>query len=360
MNAPHGPPEHAPAVGPAAAPHSAPRRGPLRPLSVAPMMDRTDRHFRFLLRQLTRRTLLYSEMVTAGAVLHGDRTRLLGFDPEEHPLALQLGGDDPRALAAAARIGEQLGYDEINLNAGCPSDRVQQGRFGACLMQEPQRVAECVAAMRAAVALPVTVKHRIGIDDLDRYEDMLTFVDAVAAAGCDRFIVHARKAWLSGLSPKENRDIPPLRHDEVHRLKRERPYLAVETNGGILSLDEARAHLAHVDGAMIGRAACDDPWLLAGADAAIFGATAPGPTRREAIERVLPYIARRREEGVALPHLVHGLLGLMHGRPGARAWRRVLTERAIREGAGVEVLAAASAAVPDEVLDERPAALPPA
>ncbi len=324
------------------------------------MMARTDRHFRFLLRQLTRRTLLYSEMVTTGAVLHGDRVRLLGFDPEERPLALQLGGDDPRALAAAARIGEELGYDEINLNAGCPSDRVQQGRFGACLMKEPVRVAECVAAMRAAVALPVTVKHRIGVDDLDRYEDMLAFVDTVAAAGCDRFIVHARKAWLSGLSPKENRDVPPLRHDEVHRLKRERRHLAIETNGGIASLGEAHAHLAQVDGAMIGRAACEDPWLLAEADATIFGDTAPGPTRREAIERVLPYVARRREEGVFLSHLVHGLLGLMHGRPGARAWRRILTERSVREGAGVEVLVDAAAAVPDEVLDERPDALPPA
>ncbi|MBP1611955.1 MAG: TIM-barrel protein, yjbN family [Acidobacteria bacterium] len=360
MNASQGPPEHAPAAEPVAAPHAAPRRGPLRPLSVAPMMDRTDRHFRFFLRQLTRRTLLYSEMVTTGAVLHGDRAHLLGFDPEERPLALQLGGDDPRALAAAARIGEELGYDEINLNAGCPSDRVQQGRFGACLMKEPERVAECVAAMRAAVALPVTVKHRIGVDDLDRYEDMLAFVDRVAAAGCDRFIVHARKAWLSGLSPKENRDVPPLRHDEVYLLKRERPHLAVESNGGIHSLDGARAHLAHVDGAMIGRAACDDPWLLADADAAIFGDEAPGPTRREAIECFLPYVARRRAEGVYLSHLVHGLLGLMHGRPGARAWRRILTERAVREGAGIEVLAEAAAAVPDEVLDERPAALPPA
>jgi tRNA-dihydrouridine synthase A len=323
------------------------------------MMDRTDRHFRFLLRQLTRGTLLYSEMVTTGAVLHGERVRLLGFDPEERPLALQLGGDDPRALAAATRIGEELGYDEINLNAGCPSDRVQQGRFGACLMKEPVRVAECVAAMRAAVALPVTVKHRIGVDDLDRYDDMQAFVDTVATAGCDRFIIHARKAWLSGLSPKENRDVPPLRHAEVFRLKRERPYLAIETNGGIASLGEVRAHLSQVDGAMIGRAAFDAPWLLAGADAAIFGGTAPGPTRREAIERMLPYVARRREEGVFLSQLVHGLLGLMHGRPGARAWRRILTERSVVEGAGVEVLVDAAAAVPEEVLDERPAALPP-
>jgi len=227
-------------------------------------------------------------------------------------------------------------------------------------MTEPERVADGVAAMRAAVARPVTVKHRIGVDDLDRYEDMLAFVDRVAASGCDRFIVHARKAWLTGLSPKENRDIPPLRHDEVYRLKRERPHLAVETNGGILSLDGARAHLAHLDGAMIGRAACDDPWLLAGADEAVFGDTVPGPTRREAIERFLPYVARRRAEGVYLSSMVRGLLGLMHGRPGARAWRRILTERSVREGAGVEVIAGAAAAIPDEVLDERPAALPPA
>jgi tRNA-dihydrouridine synthase A len=330
------------------------RRGPLRPLSVAPMMDRTDRPFRFLLRLLTRRTLLYSEMVTTGAVLHGDRGRLLGFDPEERPLALQLGGDDPRALAAAARIGEELGYDEVNLNVGCPSDRVQLGRFGACLMKEPRRVADCVAAMRAAVALPVTVKHRIGVDGEDRFEDMLAFVDTVAAAGCDRFIVHARKAWLSGLSPRENREIPPLRHEEVHRLKRERSRLAIETNGGIVTLDEARRHLAGLDGVMIGRAACDDPWLLAGADTVIFGEPGPGPTRREVIERFLPYVARRRAEGVFLSHLVRGLLGLPHGRPGARAWRRILTERSVVEGAGVEVLVAAAAALPADVLDEKP------
>ncbi len=330
------------------------RRGDPIPLSIAPMMGRTDRHFRFFLRQLTERTLLYSEMLTTGAVLHGERERLLGFDPREKPLALQLGGDDPAALAAAARIGADFGYDEINLNAGCPSDRVQLGRFGACLMRDPHRVAECVAAMRAAVPLPVTVKHRIGVDDLDRYEDMEAFVTRVAEGGCDRFIVHARKAWLSGLSPKENRSIPPLRHAEVWRLKREHPDLVVEANGGIASIAEVREHLRHVDAAMVGRAACDDPWLLAGADDALFRAGGTGPTRREVLERMIPYVERRRSEGIYLSHLVRGLLGLMRGKPGARAWRRILTEGAVREGAGIEVLRAAAAAVPGDVLDERP------
>lgn len=329
-------------------------RGVLRPLSVAPMMDRTDRHFRYFLRQITRRTLLYSEMLTTGAVLHADRGRLLGFDPREKPLTLQLGGDDPRALTAAARIGADFGYDEINLNAGCPSDRVRQGRFGACLMREPDRVAECIAAMRAAVPLPVTVKHRIGVDELDRYEDLEAFVRRVAQARCDRFIVHARKAWLTGLSPRENRSVPPLRHADVWRLKREHPALVVEVNGGIASLGDAEEQLRHVDAVMIGRAACDEPWLLAGADAALFRDSEPGPTRREVIERMIPYVSARCAEGVALVHLVRGMLGLMRGRPGARAWRQILTERATRPGSGAEVLREAAAAVPPEILDEAP------
>ena len=230
------------------------------------MMDRTDRHFRFFLRRITRHTLLYTEMVTTGAVIHGDRERLLGFDLREKPVALQLGGDDPRALAECARIGEGFGYDEINLNVGCPSDRVQKGRIGACLMAEPERVADGVEAMRAAVSIPVTVKHRIGIDHLDRYEDMARFVTTVAAAGSDRFTVHARIAWLQGLSPKENRDIPPLRYDDVYRLKREHPDLSIEINGGVRSLDGVEEHLREVDAVMIGRAACDDPYLFAEAD----------------------------------------------------------------------------------------------
>lgn len=333
------------------------RRGLLRPLSVAPMMDRTDRHFRAFLRCLTRRTLFYTEMITTGAVVHGDRDYLLGHDEVERPLALQLGGDDPDALARAAALAAEWGYDEVNLNVGCPSDRVQKGRFGACLMAEPERVAAGVAAMRAAVDLPVTVKHRIGIDEADRYEDMLRFVTVVAAAGCDRFSVHARKAWLSGLSPKENRTVPPLRHELVHRLKRELPHLAVEINGGILDLASARRHLeAGVDAVMIGRSAYDDPYLLAAADRDLFGDAAPPPSRREVIERLLPYLEAQRARGVPLKRLSRHVLGLFAGRPGARAWKRHLAENAHRDGAGPEVLLAAMARVPDEVLDERPGA----
>jgi tRNA-dihydrouridine synthase A len=340
------------------------RRGPLRPLSVAPMMDRSDRHFRFFIRRITRRALLYTEMITTGAVLHGDRERLLGFDPGERPLALQLGGDDPRDLAACARIAADWGYDEVDLNVGCPSERVQQGSFGVCLMAHPERVGEAVAAMRAAVPLPVTVKHRIGFDDRDRYEDLAGFVRTVAAAGCDRFIVHARKAWLSGLSPKENRDVPPLRYADVHRLKRELPHLAIEINGGIATLGEVRAQLARVDGVMVGRAAVDDPWMLAAADREVYGDDAPAPSRREVVEAMLAYIADRRGGGDPLHRVSRHLLGLFAGQPGARAWRRTLSECAHRSGAdadaGAEVVRAALAAVPAAVLDARAEAAEPA
>ena len=319
------------------------------------MMARTDRHCRFFLRQLSRRTLLYSEMITTGAVLHGDRDHLLGFDPAERPLALQLGGDDPRELARAARIAADFGYDEVNLNVGCPSERVQQGSFGVCLMARPERVAEAVAAMRSAVALPVTVKHRIGFDQLDRYEDMLRFVDLVAAAGADRFSVHARKAWLQGLDPKANRNVPPLRYEEVHRLKRERPELAVEINGGILDLAAAREHLARVDAVMIGRAAYDDPYLFAAADREIFGdENAPVPSRHEVVEALVPYAARWVAGGGRLQAITRHVLGLFAGRPGARAWRRHLSENAHRDGAGAEILLAALARVPAAVAAERP------
>lgn len=318
------------------------------------MMDRTDRHFRYFLRRLSRHTLNYTEMVTAGAVLHGDRDRLLAFDPSEAPIALQLGGDDREKLAECARIAEARGFDEVNLNVGCPSDRVQKGRFGACLMAEPARVAAAVAAMRAATDRPVTVKHRIGIDDLDRYEDMLAFVDRVAEAGCDRFTVHARIAWLKGLSPKENRDVPPLRYDDVYRLKRERPDLVVEINGGIVSLDEAEAHLNHVDAVMIGRAAWDDPYLFADADRRVFGASTPGPTRRHVVEAMLPYAAAQVASGTSLAHVTKPMLGLFTGCPGARAWRRTISERAHQTGAGAEVLCDAMARVPDAVLDATP------
>jgi len=342
------------AIDPAASRDPAPARGVLRPLSVAPMMDRTDRHFRVFLRGLTRRTLLYTEMITTGAVLRGDREHLLGHDEVERPLALQLGGDDPGELARAVAIAEAWGYDEVNLNVGCPSDRVQKGRFGACLMAEPERVAAAVAAMREAAALPVTVKHRIGIDEADGYDDLFRFVTTVAAAGCDRFSVHARKAWLSGLSPKENRTVPPLRHAEVHRLKRELPHLAVEINGGILDLAAAREHLAAgVDAVMIGRAAYDDPYLLAAADRDLFGEAAEPPSRRQALERLLPYVEAQLARGVPLKRLARHVLGLFAGRPGARAWKRHLAEHAHRPGAGPEVLLAALRKVPDEVLDER-------
>ena len=365
-----------------------------RRLAVAPMLDWTDRHFRWFVRRITRHTLLYTEMVTTGALLHGgDRERFLGFDDDEHPVALQLGGADPHELAICARLGAERGYDEINLNVGCPSDRVQHGRFGACLMAEPALVADCVKAMRDAIDVPVTVKHRIGIDERDSYEALCAFVDTVAAAGCDAFVVHARKAWLSGLSPRENRSVPPLRYDVVHRLKRDFPGLTIVLNGGIESLDAAQAQLAYVDGAMIGRAAYHDPWVLAEADEQIFGAAVgaretaePTPSaqapetgrpatlvtrrdvgetwglerpprshraatgvsseegagamaspppeahqvarrlgRREVAEAMLPYIAAQAAAGVPVSQITRHLLGLFHGLPGARAWRRALS-----------------------------------
>lgn len=328
-------------------------RGSTLVLSIAPMMDRTDRHFRYFLRRITRRALLYTEMVTTGALLHGDDPeRFLAFHPDERPLALQLGGDDPAELAACARLAEKWGYDEVNLNVGCPSERVQRGSFGVCLMAEPERVADAVAAMREAVALPVTVKHRIGFDDRDRYDDMLRFVDVVAAAGCDRFTVHARKAWLRGLSPKENRDVPPLRYEEVYRLKAERPELPVEINGGIAGLAEVRRHLARVDAVMVGRSAYDDPFSLAAADRELFGAPEEPITRGRVVEAVLPYADELVASGQPVSRLTRHLLGLFAGRRGARAWRRHLTEGARAAGAGSEVLVEAAAHVSAEVLDE--------
>ncbi len=334
-------------------PLTEPRRGRRWPLSVAPMMDRTDRHYRFFMRQITRRTLLYSEMVTTPAILRGDRDRVLAFDEREKPLALQLGGDDPGELAECAAIAEELGYDEINLNVGCPSDRVQKGRFGACLMAEPQRVAGAVAAMRRAVALPVTVKHRIGIDDLDRYRDLRAFVEAVAAAGCDRFSVHARKAWLSRLSPKENREVPPLRYEDVYRLKRELPGLVIEINGGITSLEETERHLLEVDGVMIGRAAYDRPFLFAEADRRFYGASDPPPTRRQVAGAMVTYLEHWQRRGLAASRVTRHLLQLFAGQPGARAWRRYLSENGPR-AAGSEVLRQALERVPGEVLDQIP------
>ena len=303
------------------------------------MMDWTDRHCRAFHRLLSGRARLYTEMLTSGAVIHGDRSRLLGFDPAEHPVALQLGGSDPGELALAARIGEDLGYDEINLNVGCPSDRVQNGRFGACLMREPELVADCMAAIGAAVRIPATVKCRIGVDDQDPEASLSGLVDLCVGAGVNTFAVHARKAWLAGLSPKENRDIPPLDYPLVYRLKRARPELTIVINGGIGSLDEAQAHLAQgVDGVMLGRAAYHDPAILGQADRRLFADTARDVTPEAAVRAFLPYVERKLCEGVRLAAMTRHLLGLFHGRPGARTWRRVLTVEAIRPGAGVEVI----------------------
>src|SRR5690606_20254318 len=313
--------------------------------SVAPMMDWTDRHCRFFHRLLTRHALLYTEMITADAVICGDRERLLGFSTEEHPVALQLGGSNPERLATAARIGAEFGYDEINLNVGCPSDRVQEGRFGACLMAEPELVAECVAAMQATCEVPVTVKCRIGIDDQDSEADLERFISTVAAAGCATFIVHARKAWLQGLSPKENRDVPPLDYNRVYRLKAAHPELTIVINGGIRSLDEAEKHLQHVDGVMLGRAAYQMPYLLAEVDRRIFGSDEPPVSRREVVERLKPYIERHLARGGRPNNIPRHILGLYHGEPGARMFRRHLSGTDAREGSGLEPLNRALAAV---------------
>ncbi|MCP3168674.1 tRNA dihydrouridine(20/20a) synthase DusA [Myxococcus qinghaiensis] len=317
----------------------------LMPLCVAPMMDWTDRNCRYFHRQISRHTLLYTEMLTTGAVLHGDRERLLGYEAAEHPVAIQLGGSEPEALAESARIAEAWGYAEVNLNVGCPSDRVQSGRFGACLMAEPELVARLVGAMRAAVKIPVTVKSRIAIDEMEEWPTLERFVRLVSAEGCTRFIVHARKAWLQGLSPKENRDVPPLRYDLVHRLKQELPHLDISINGGIKTLDAAAEHLAHVDGVMIGRAVYENPYLLAEADRRFFGAEEAPRERHEVVEAMLPYIERSRQRGAPLGAVTRHMLGLFQGLPGARAWRRHLSENAHKPGAGPEVVVAALAKV---------------
>ena len=309
------------------------------------MMDWTDRHCRAFHRTLTRRALVYTEMVTTGAVLNGDRERLLGFDPCEQPVALQLGGSEPHALAECARIGEAMGYAEINLNVGCPSDRVQSGRFGACLMREPALVADCMAAMIAAVRIPVTVKCRLGVDDQTPEESLFDLVDRCAVARVSQFVVHARKAWLKGLSPKENRDIPPLDYPLVWRLKAERPHLTIVINGGIGSLDEALAHLEHVDGVMLGRAAYHEPGILGAADRRIFGEAGGDVGPIEAIERYRPYLARNLARGVSLAAMTHPMIGLFHGWPGARAWRRILTTLAVKPGAELAVVDEALAAI---------------
>ena len=301
-------------------------------LSVAPMMDRTDRHYRYFMRQITRHTLLYTEMITTTALMHGDSERFLAFSEVEKPLALQLGGDDPAVLARCARLAEDWGYDEVNLNVGCPSDRVKQGHFGACLMAQPEVVARGVEAMRRATALRVTVKHRIGIDGLERYEDMERFVSVVAGAGCESFIVHARIAVLQGLSPKENRTVPPLRYDDVYRLKSAHPRLHIAINGGITTLQQADQHLQSVDGVMIGRAAYDQPFLFALADNVFFGETLAPPTRRQVLEAMLPYLEKWTAKGLPPHRITRHLLGLFAHQPAARIWRRMLSEQALTAG----------------------------
>lgn len=315
------------------------------PLSIAPMMDRTDRHYRYLMRQITKRTLLYTEMVTAQAIKHGDRDRLLGFSSEEKPLVLQVGGDDPQLLAACARIAETYDYDEINLNVGCPSDRVQSGNFGACLMTQPELVADCIAAMMAATSIPVSVKHRIGVDELDSYDYMARFVETVAATGCQRFSVHARKAWLKGLSPKENRDVPPLRYEDVYRLKCDFPHLWIEINGGIKTLKQTQAHLTQVDAVMIGRAAYDTPYLFADVDRRFFEEEGEVKTRSQIVHAMLPYVDHWTSQGLKLNSITRHMLMLFHGQPGSRTWRRHITEHACLPGASSDVLKDALAAV---------------
>ena len=319
--------------------------------SIAPMMEWTDRHCRFFHRLLTRRARLYTEMITTGAVLRGDRTRLLAFDPAEQPVAVQLGGSDPKALADSARICADAGYSEINLNVGCPSDRVQEGRFGACLMAEPSLVGDCVSAMKAAVALPVTVKCRIGIDQQDPEESLDTLTRALVAAGAAALVVHARKAWLDGLSPRENRDIPPLDYDRVYRLKRAWPSLHISINGGIASVEEAARHLEHVDGVMMGRAAYQEPWRLIAVDPLIYREPARFASARQALEAFFPHVERELARGTRLQAIMRHILGSFHGVPGARAFRRHIATQAVKPGAGIAVLREALAQVMDARAD---------
>ena len=309
------------------------------------MLDWTDRHCRYFLRLLSRRTLLYTEMVTTGAIMHGDVGRHLHFDAAEHPVALQLGGSAPHELAHCTKIAEEYGYDEVNLNVGCPSDRVQSGMFGACLMASPQLVADCIKAMRDAASIPVTIKHRTGIDEMDSYPQLCDFVGSVAESGCSCFIIHARKAWLQGLSPKENRDKPPLQYETVYRIKQDFPDLEIVINGGIMTLDEAGEQLQQVNGVMIGRAIYHDPWMLADADRLIFGEENPLSKRIDVIEKILPYIERELARGTRLHHITRHMIGLFNGMPGARRWRRTLSENTCREDADISVLLQAAAEI---------------
>jgi len=309
-----------------------------RTLSIAPMLDWTDRFDRYFLRLISRHMLLYTEMITTSALLYGDQDYLLAYNPAEHPIAVQLGGNDPVALATCAKLCEEYGYDEVNLNLGCPSDRVQSGRFGACLMIEPALVSDCISAMVEAVNIPITLKSRIGIDEHDSYEVLSQLVEQVSAAGCQSFIVHARKAWLKGLSPKENRDIPPLQYERVHRLKKDFPQLEIGINGGIKTLDQAEQQLQYVDGVMIGREAYHNPWILAEADRRFYQDERPIPSRHQILEQLMPFVEHELGQGVKLHRITRHILGLFQGEPGARAWRRYLSENAHLKGAGSEVI----------------------
>jgi tRNA-dihydrouridine synthase A len=319
---------------------------PNYPLSIAPMMDRTDRHYRYFMRQITRHTLLYTEMVTSQAIKHGDLERLIGFSELEKPIVLQVGGDDPKDLAHCAKLAEEFGYDEINLNVGCPSSRVQSGNFGACLMFDPDRVADCISSMKAATKIPVSVKHRIGVDDRDSYEEMVEFVKTVASAGCDRFSVHARKAWLQGLSPKENRDIPPLRYDDVHQLKRDFPELFIEINGGFVTLEQSLAQLEHVNAVMIGRAAYDAPYMFAEADRLFYGDDSPVRSRHEVVEAMFEYVDRHVAEGKKLHSITRHMLQLFRDQPHNRSWKQILTMKGSIPGMGIDALKEAMSQVP--------------
>ncbi len=312
-----------------------------RKLSIAPMMDHTDRHFRYFMRIISPHALLYTEMITTGALIHGDRQRFLQHHTDEYPLAIQLGGSEPDDLVTCAMIAEEAGYDEVNLNVGCPSDRVQSGRFGACLMAEPELVAEGVAKMSQRVDIPVTVKTRIGIDDKDSYEELTTFIDCVKQAGCNTFIIHARKAWLNGLSPKENREVPPLQYETVYQLKKDFPELEFVINGGFTTQDAIVEQYEYIDGVMIGRAAYQNPYLLAELEQTLFGTETPLPSRNEILEKFMDYIRQNLDAGVYLGHMTRHILGLFLGQPGARAYRRYISENAYKEGAGIEVIQAA-------------------
>lgn len=327
---------------------SVPTTSPLnRRFTAAPMMDWSDSHCRSFWRLLTKQTVFYSEMVTTGAIIHGDRKRFLDFNACEHPLALQVGGSDPKALAECARIAEDWGYDEINLNCGCPSDRVQNGMIGACLMAEPALVADCISAMQRAARIPVTIKHRIGIDDMEDYAGLVNFVRTVAATGCNTFIVHARKAWLKGLSPKENREVPPLQYDKVVQLKKDYPELEIIINGGITTLEQSLSLLEQVDGVMLGREIYSNPFLLADVDQKIYGSSAPAASREEVMEGFMAYAEEQMGKGVRLNYMTRHILGLYHGMPGARRFRRVISEQAHLPNAGIDVLKRALDALND-------------